>query len=386
MQVFKVYFKVLKQYIGQCITYLGIYAVVLFCFILPNSVNGQNAFTEQKCKFAIFDYDHSKESESVIKYMSERHKVEQIKNDSKEVMQDELFNRNVDCVIKIKEGFGQHFEAEKMSELSDFLEIITIPNTYTAQLFERDYNRFINYTESYCLSGLDTADAMEKASAAAQSELQVRMIEKKNSSNHNATYYFFNYISWVIVVLFIVTIGYVLLIFQQKDLKKRIACSAYSFAKISREILLGVIVSGLIIVLLFLLLAVIAFKSEILTVQGVMYGLNALCYMFVALAITYLVSQLVKTQNTMNMIGNTVSLGMSFLCGVFVPMEFLSDTVVKIAHFLPAYWYQLTLTNIEKYGTNHINKTLIYMGVQILFALAVAMVGIIASRKNQDKG
>ncbi len=112
---------------------------------------------------------------------------------------------------------------------------------------------------------------------------------------------------------------------------------------------------------------------------------NAISYMFVALAITYLVSQLIKNDSTMNMIGNTVSLGMSFLCGVFVPMEFLSDTVIKIAHFLPTYWYQLALIHIQKHGTENIGKLFSYMGIQILFALALVTVGIIVSRRNQSK-
>lgn len=40
-----------------------------------------------------------------------------------------------------------------------------------------------------------------------------------------------------------------------------------------------------------------------------------------------------------NAIVNTVSLGSSFLCGVFVQQELLGETVPSIARFLPAYWY-----------------------------------------------
>ena len=148
---------------------------------------------------------------------------------------------------------------------------------------------------------------------------------------------------------------------------------------------MGVLCSGFTIIFIFFVLAVIAFKTEILSIQGMLYMTNAISYMFVALALTYLVSQLIKNDGTMNMIGNTISLGMSFLCGVFVPMEFLSDTVIKIAHFLPAYWYQLALIHIQKHGTDNISKTFSYMGIQILFALALVTVGIIVSRKNQSK-
>ena len=191
--------------------------------------------------------------------------------------------------------------------------------------------------------------------------------------------------SWIIVIMCVITIGRVLVIFQKKDLRSRIACSAYSFARISKETLMGVMCSGFAIIFIFFILAVFAFKTEILSMQWLLYMTNAISYMFVALAITYLVSQLIKNDSTMNMIGNTVSLGMSFLCGVFVPMEFLSDTVIKIAHFLPTYWYQLALIHIQKHGIENIGKPFSYMGIQILFALALVTVGIIISRRNQSK-
>ncbi len=384
MQVFRVYFKVLKKYLSQWVLFIGIFSVVLLMFIVPNSIKEQISFSNKKCSFAVFDYDNSEASKGILEYMSKKHKLKSIENDSTEVMQDELFNKNVDCIVKIKNNFGQHFESNQ-SNLEDYIEIITIPDTYTSQLFEQDYNRFVKYAKSYVACGIDINSAMEKAAKTAETELSTKIVEKENSIDYNAVYYFFNYMSWIIVYICIVTIGKVLVVFQQKDLKSRIACSAYSFARISKETLMGVICSGFAIIFIFLALAVIAFKTEILSMQWLLYMTNAISYMFVALAITYLVSQLIKNESTMSMIGNTISLGMSFLCGVFVPMEFLSDAVIKIAHFLPAYWYQLALIHIQKHGTNNIGKPFSYMGIQILFALALVTVGIIVSRKNQSK-
>ena len=60
MQVFKVYFKVLKGYLGQWALYIGIFSVILFGFIVPNSVDQQTSFSNQKCAFAVFDNDNSK--------------------------------------------------------------------------------------------------------------------------------------------------------------------------------------------------------------------------------------------------------------------------------------------------------------------------------------
>ena len=45
------------------------------------------------------------------------------------------------------------------------------------------------------------------------------------------------------------------------------------------------------------------------------------------------------------MIANILGLGMSFLCGIFVPQAFLGNTVLAIGRFLPAYWY-VRITNM----------------------------------------
>ena len=70
-----------------------------------------------------------------------------------------------------------------------------------------------------------------------------------------------------------------------------------------------------------------------------MFILNMLVYACVALSLAFLVSKLTQSEQILSMCANVISLGMAFLCRIFVPREFLSDTVMAIAHFLPAYWY-----------------------------------------------
>lgn len=41
-----------------------------------------------------------------------------------------------------------------------------------------------------------------------------------------------------------------------------------------------------------------------------------------------------------SLIVTPVSLGISFMSGVFVPLSMLGSTVKKIARFIPVYWYE----------------------------------------------
>ena len=100
------------------------------------------------------------------------------------------------------------------------------------------------------------------------------------------------------------------------------------------------------------------------TAAGLGNLLNMVCYMFVAMALAFLASKIVRNEEGFSMIGNIVSLGMAFLSGIFVPMEFLGAGVIKLAHFLPAYWY---------------------VGIEVLFAAAIITIAIVIDRARNQR-
>lgn len=53
-----------------------------------------------------------------------------------------------------------------------------------------------------------------------------------------------------------------------------------------------------------------------------------------------MVVSLSKTGSEVNGLANVIALGMSFICGVFIPDTMLSASVKQVARFLPVYWYE----------------------------------------------
>ena len=86
---------------------------------------------------------------------------------------------------------------------------------------------------------------------------------------------------------------------------------------------------------------------------------------------------------------NIISLGMSFLCGVFVPMELLGDGVRKINRFLPVYWYESINTTLGSHSTLTSEvRTTILQGFLIQAAFAAACLCItlaIVKKKAQER-
>lgn len=79
--------------------------------------------------------------------------------------------------------------------------------------------------------------------------------------------------------------------------------------------------------------------------------------------------------------------GSSFLCGAFVPVEWLPDAILKIAHILPSYWYIKTneaIKTLEDISVETLKPILINMGVLLLFSLFFIVITNIITKKKRN--
>ena len=97
-----------------------------------------------------------------------------------------------------------------------------------------------------------------------------------------------------------------------------------------------------------------------------------------ALTIAFLIATIVNNKNAINGIVNVIALGSSFLCGAFVPVE-----------WLPKYWYIQTnelLKTIEVFNIQTLMPVFINMGVIVLFSLLFITLTNIFSKKKRRIG
>lgn len=108
-----------------------------------------------------------------------------------------------------------------------------------------------------------------------------------------------------------------------------------------------------------------------------------------ALTIAFLIATIVNNKNAINGIVNVIALGSSFLCGAFVPVEWLPKSVLTIAHIIPTYWYIQTnelMKTIEEFNIETLMPIFINMGVIILFSIFFIILTNAFSRKKRRVG
>ena len=123
--------------------------------------------------------------------------------------------------------------------------------------------------------------------------------------------------------------------------------------------------------------------------HGIIYIINSLILTICATTISFLIGNLVSNKGAINGIVNVIALGSSFLCGAFVPMEWLPDSVLKIAHLIPTYYYISTneaLVTLEEFNFETLKPLMQNIGIMLGFAAVFIILANIVSRRKRKIG
>ena len=149
---------------------------------------------------------------------------------------------------------------------------------------------------------------------------------------------------------------------------------------------LGCICYSILTWLIFTLVAVLFFgPKNVFSQQGQLCILNSFVFTLICVALTLLLSTFGLKDNALDLIANIIGIGMSFLCGIFVPQWYLSTGVLAVAKFLPAYWYIKIINMVtgwsgESYSLANYWK---YIGMQCIFLVAIFSVYLAANKQRK---
>lgn len=384
MTVYKVFFRILYKQKMQVLMYLGIFFGIAVIMSSQGEETQTGMFQAQSQKIAVFDEDDSELSRGMAEYLAEGNERVELEDEA-ETIQDELYNRNIHCVIRIPKGYGESVVNGDVRKP----QITTIPGTLSEQFFINKVSRYSSVAGAYRAGGLDARQIAEKTAAICKEKVSVSLSEGGREEQHGYMYYFFAYFPYIFISISVVGIGSILVVFHKKEVRERNICSCYPLLRTNLELYSGMVIAEIVFCLCYVLVVFLGMKcdAKLFGFQGMLYCLNMLCFMVVTLGIVFLVGQVVKRSTVLSMVSNIVSLGMSFLCGIFVPLEYLGEGLVRAAHFLPAYWYITSADMIDHYAAGQeLGGLFRGMGIQLLFGAAFVCVGLAYSKAKMTVG
>ena len=379
MIVFRNYFKIIKKFLPIIIIYTTIF---MFFAVMTTSFNSSNQFAVTKPNVGIVNNDSSLITETFIKYVESNAVIVDINNDENS-LKDALFYRVVDYILIIPENYSKSL----LTDLSLKIETMKVPDSYSSTYTEMLLNRFLNISNTYAKSGLDEATISSLILNDLESNTTVTTIES-NNSNLEKINYFYNFANYTILAVSILIVGMIINIYNNKNIKKRNLVSSISYKKINRELFLGNACLTTLIWAIYVLISLILYKETMFTYNGLLVIINSFLFSITALSIGTVVGNLVTSREAQNGIVNVIALGSSFLCGAFVPQQYLGETVLNIGKVFPSYWYiknnnDIMLLNIFNFET--LKPILINMVILIIYSILLFIITNIISKSRLKK-
>lgn len=388
MKVFSAYFKVLRKNIIGIAIYMLVFLVVVIFSTLGNQSDETTGFEETKTALTIIneDGDHVMTA-GLIAYLQEHSVSAEVKND-REMIQDALFFRVTEYVLRIPKGFSENFG--KDGELS--LEKTAIGQSFGSVYVDSMVNRYLNTWRAYQeLAGDMAPDKIQEyVKEDIEKEAAVSLGSGDTSENHGYSMsYYFNMAAYSTLSVIIIGVCIVMGSFYHKDLKRRIQCSPMRTTRMN-VILAGANLNfAFAVFALNILVGFVIFGRKIFSTAGIFMCLNLFIFTIATLSISMLVVLVVKSKAAQNAAANTISLGMCFLGGAFVPQFLLGDSIKLLASFTPAYWYIKANNEIdllETFTLDTMQGILTCYAVEVGFAVAIFSLALFISKQRAMAG
>lgn len=382
MTVFKAFLHILNK--NKFIVIL--YTTLLIVFGGLNIKTSENniSFTASKPSVMIVNEDtNTGITKDLIKYIENNTNIKDIKNTEDDI-NDAIFYREISYVIYIPKNYNKDFLDGKNPELK-----IKSLGDYNASLTEMLLKRYLNVANIYKNSISDENELISKINETLAKETNVTITSKLNVTALDKAAFYFNFESYSILACLIYVICLILSTFNNEKIRKRNIISSTDYKKTNCILLLSNALYAFIVWLFYLILSFVLVGSIMFTMHGVFYMLNSLLFTLCATTIAFLIGTIVQNKNAISGIVNVVALGSSFLCGAFVPMEWLPEGVLSFAHALPTYYYIKTnelLKTIEVFSIDTMKPLLINMAIIIIFSLVFIILANIVSKRKQKLG
>ena len=356
MTVFKGYMRIMKKNTGLILLYLCIFFGVTMALQAAAGKETYTSYESEKIKIGVVDKDNGPLAEGLVKWFENTHHVTMLE-DNREKLQEELFYRNIEYIVVIPEDFY-----ESCMVNGESISVTKVPGSYSAYYVDQQLENCLNTMRTY--------------------------LGDRNGSTPGWLYYF-RYMPYLFLAVLCYVMGYVLMAFKKNDIPERMQASAVSARRQSLEGLLAMFVMGGGLWGIGMAGAILMYGKTFPGSENFgYYVLNTLVMMAVALSLSYLIGLFVKNSNMLSGIANILSLGMCFLCGVFVPMNVMDRNVLKVSQFLPVYWYETVNETLGSYS--HLTGEAAAsvwkgIGLEAMFAIAFVCMILVVTRYQRQK-
>lgn len=375
MTIFKTFLKLVNKNKSHLILYTAL--LIAFTCITLSSDQANINYVDAKPDVIIVDKDNSKLSNNLKSYFKQNSNLrEEVDN-----IEDELFYRFSSYVIYIPEGFEQSVIDGNIKEI-EYKSI----SDYEANLANILLNQYLSALDIYKDIDTNIDDLINHIDKSLDNQVNVVVNSTLNTNELAKAGFYYSFMNYSLLAGCIYVLVVIISIFREKNILKRNVISSMNYNKLNNKLLLASVLFGTIIWILYVLLSFVIVGNIMFTSNCICMIILSFIFLIYCLSIGFLIANVINSKNAINGIINVVALGTSFLCGVFVNIEFLPSSVLNISKMIPNYYYIDAinkLTSIESISFDTLKPLLSNVIVLILFSLIFISLSMFISKKKR---
>lgn len=379
MTIFKTFLKVLNKCKAPIIMYT-VFLIFFGGFNIKTSDNSMS-FVANKPDVLIVNEDSDNNiTNNLINYIKNNANIVDVK-DNEEARNDALFYRDVSYIIYIPQNYAKDFLNNENPEIK-----IKSTGDYESSLAEMMLERYIKVANIYNETYSSEDEIISKINDTLSKETKTDITSKLDTEKIDKASFYYNFTNYCILAGCIYVICLILSSFKNENISKRTIVSSINYKEYNMKLLISNTLFSIVLWIFYVLLSFVLVGDIMFTAHGLIYIINSFIFTICAVTIAFLIGNVIKNKDAINGIVNVIALGSSFLCGAFVPAEILPDSVLKIAHILPSYWYINTnelVKTIEEFNFETLKPIIINMGVIIGFSVLFVIITNIVSNKKR---
>ena len=378
MTVFSTILKILNKLKGMLI----LYTVILISITALNQTSGSiTEFEESKPDLIIVNKDlEDPITKGFTDYLEEHCELKDIDVNDKEKISDAIFYRDVNYIVYIPNHFGKDLLEGKKPKL-EYKSTGDENASYCQMIIEKYIRTVMIYKDYY-----EGEELTKKVGNVVENDTKVTLKTSLDTSSLSSMTRYFNFLNYALLAGCVYCISMILASLKEQNVRKRTIISSFNYKKYNLIVLMSLSIVILAMWMMYMILSFILFKNQMTTSNGIAYMLNSLVFALCSLSIGFLIGNITQNKNAIGGIVNVVALGTSFLCGCFVPFDYMPDYVIKIAHILPTYYFvknNETIKTIEAFGGNVLKPLLINGGIILAFAILFIIITNYVSKKKE---
>lgn len=381
MTVFKTFLQILKK--NKAIIIL--YTTILLVFGSFNMQSNQSAVVFEASKPDIFIVNEDEEkgiTKGFIDYIKENSKIAEIEN-TKEAIDDALFYEDVSLVVYIPQNFNNDFMNGNDPQIT-----IKKADTYYSSFAEMLLQRYIKVATMYRENISNEDELVAKVNETVSQDVETEVTTKLDTTGLTKAAHYFDFASYSFLACLIYIISIVLSTFNQEKVRKRTTISSFDYKKHNRILMLGNSLYAIFLWALYAIMSFVMIGEPMRSVHGALFIANSFVFVICATSLSFFIGNLVRNKNAISGVVNVVALGSAFLCGAFVPPQWLPDFVKTIGHIFPAYYYidaNQTIAKLEKVNFETLQPVLINVGIVVAFTVVFMILTNIVTKKRRKK-